>query len=102
MLPAESADLREFKHLGNLQMLRRESSLRTARRADDPTNEIPRRAPLIGPSDQQYNADVVSEIAALEESRSHQNAVSVLGILASEKSSKKTVQCPSGPPRDMC
>ena len=53
-----------YKQLGNLCMLRRESSLCavcTCTR-DDPASQILRRAPLLSPSGEQFSAGVVEVI----------------------------------------
>ena len=62
---------------------RRESALRTARRADRPAMDILRKAPILASStDQQYTADTVAQAVAWVQAFTHQNSASVLRILA--------------------
>ena len=85
-----------YKQLGNLRMLHREAMLRSASNKDSPTQEILRQAPLVSsPSETQFDAGVVAQVAALAQMRSHHNTVSALCSLVASRAPRPT-QRPSG------
>ena len=79
-----------YKQLGNLHILCRESALCAANKTDEPILNILRKAPILSSStEEQYSADTVAQVTALEQSLTHQNTASALRILASQRGSKR-------------
>ena len=73
-----------YKQLGNLRILCRESALRALHRTTGPVMDVVRKAPILESStDQQYTADTVAQVAALEQALTHQKTASALRSLAS-------------------
>ena len=87
-----------YKQLGNLRILRRESALCTARGSGGPVMDVLRKAPILASStEEQYSADTVALVAALEQALTHQDTMSALRTLASQRDTKKGSQQPSKP-----
>ena len=87
-----------YKQLGNLCIFHRESALHAGRRTDGPVMDVLRKTPILASStEEQYTAETVTQVTALEQALAHQNTASALRTLASQRDTKISNQQPSKP-----